>query len=182
MENEVFFNYFYRMFNEKMKNKYQEFYQKRIERIKNNSISISIEDLIEFYNNVLFEVCINYIQLANPKIDVIPNNIFEVIYQILDTINENEYKESFLTSLQFIYQDYLNNIGRGYPILMKSNDCTYNPRLEITVDSEDKLIQLESVNMNIIEEDILMTKLMEMEVNHKQGPLPKVLYRIRKDI
>lgn len=183
MENkEISFNYFYIMFQKQLQNKYQEFYERRANRIKNNSISISTEDLIEYYNDALYEVCLNYIQLSNSKIDIIPNDVFEFIHIILSDVNESKYTESFLISIQFIYQNYFEILGRISPVLMTSDDNNSISTMEIVLDSNNRILQFESKNMEMIEQDILMTKLLEMETNHKQGPLPKVLYKIRKDI
>jgi len=148
-----------------------------------SSIILTEEDKISICNKVLFDVCCEYVTLANASIDVYPNNSLEFVNLILDTMEENSYKESFLLSIQFIYQNYFDYLGKGYPTLVSPAENISRPSIfQITLDSNHQILQFETINMDLIEQGKIMTKLVSMETRKEIGPLPKVLSFIRKDI
>jgi len=192
MENkQVPFNYFYLIFQEKFRKKVFEFELNKIGDCANiiNEIfdidvatDISNNECINIYDEILHEVCCDYIALSNSSIDIFPSDSFEFVNLVLDTIEENPYKDSFLLSFKFIYQEYFISLGHGYPILMSCEDDTVQPSLKVTLNRQHQITQFESTNMNMIEQDKLLTKLLVMEKQHQIGPIPKVLVHIRNDI
>jgi len=144
--------------------------------------SISSDEQISIYNRILFEICTNYVTLSNCSIDVFPTEVFEFVDLILDTMHENSYKESFLISLQFIYQDYLDCLGKGRPLLMSSKESSVLSSFQIVLDSHYKIIQFDTVNMDFIEQDKIMNKIVSMECKNQIGPNPKVFLHIRHDV
>ena len=65
--------------------------------------------------------------------------------------------------------------------MSSENDCD-NPHLIATFDSSYKLAQFESINMTLLEQATIMTKVLKMELEHKKGPISDVRYCYRKDI
>lgn len=179
------FNYFYKMFKEEnhkilaanMKNRIAE-----DEDELYDIFPISNEEKLKNYNESLWNVCANYISLANSKMAVFPQDALDFANNIIDEIEESPYKESLLTSLQFIYQQILESLELGYPTLMLSDDGATPSYCEITLDSQYKIVNFDSINMDLLEQTKTMTKVLTMEKNRQQGPIPKVGYRIRKDI
>lgn len=189
--NQIPFNYFYQIF----KNEYRQIILKKerdkIGKIADylneifdfyGSISLGKNDQLSIYNQILFDICANYISLSNSLIDVYPANTLEFVELILNTIQENPYKESFLLSLQFIYQDYLACLGKGSPILMSSEDSNSLASFQITLNSSNQIVDFDAVNMDLIDQDKVMTKIIAMESNQQLGPIPQVRYRLRKDV
>lgn len=184
---EIPFNYFYKIFNDENRKAYFELKQKRIsetsEDLDNIFDSLLLkEEMLSIYNKTLYNICTNYVSISNSSIDIFSKDTLEFVDLILDTMHDNPYKESFLTSLQFIYQNYFDCLGKGCPILMSSENNEIESSFLVTLDSHNEITQFEAINMEFIEQDKTMTKLLTMEINKQQGPLPKVLYYIRKDI
>lgn len=190
-KDKIKFNYFYIMF--------QDIVRKEIVELEKNKIGdtaydlseifdfysnnqITKEEKLNLYNKGLFEVCSNYVSLSNSIIDVYPNNSLEFVDLILDTIHENPYKESFLISLQFIYNDYFGTLRKGIPTLMSSETEKEDSYFQITFDSRYKLNEFESVNMDMVEQNKIITNLLKLELNNQIGPVNKVKYYYRKDI
>lgn len=192
MQEEVEFNYFYQMFREE---------NRRIllnslkDKISSEEVEIEQEFFLMFpnqystekeklnaYDRSLFHVCTNYISLSNSNIDVFPNNPFEFVVGILDEIEYNPYKYSFLMSLQFIYQEYLHCLEVGSPILGSSGKDSLESYMEITLDSRYQILQFDCINRNLLEQTKTMTEFVIMQKNKQIGPLPKVKYKYRKDI
>lgn len=179
------FNYFYKMFiDENRKTILEKMWNKIVEDDYElcDIFSVSNEELLKNYNKSLWNVCMNYISLADSKIIVLPQNAIEFVNSILDEIEENKYKESFLMSLQFIYQQYFESLDLGSPILMSSDDEVSPSYFKITLDSQYKISNFDSTNMNLLEQTKTMTKVLTMASEHQQGPIPKTVYCIRKDI
>lgn len=192
MKEKVPFRYFYEMFRdeyqkvlvENMKDRVFED-EAEIELLRIFPIEYAVdskEEMLEAYNKGLFNVCANYISLANSSMSVLPNDSLEFVSSILDEIEENPYQESFLTSLQFIYQNYFECMKIGCPILLSSEDDFLDSYMKITLDSNYKITQFESVNMSLFEQTKAMTKVLTMEKNKKIGPLSETKYEYRKDI
>lgn len=76
---------------------------------------------------------------------------------------ENPHKESLLKSLQFIYQDYLNHLEIGYPSLWNSDDDQQDSYMEVTFNSQNKILAFNSVNMDLLEQTKTMTKFFIMQ-------------------
>lgn len=142
----------------------------------------TLEEKVSMMKKAIWETCVEYISLSNTPIEVIPNDAFELLQMILDMITENSYQESFLQSVQFICRDYLEILGKGSPILFSSEDKDKESTFLITLDSKNKLNQFEAINMTLLEQTKTMVNICTMETNKELGPIPKVLYRIRKDI
>ena len=140
------------------------------------------EEKLEVYDRSLFHVCANYITLSNSKMDVFPNNSFEFVLDILNEIEYNPYKYSFLLSLQFIYQDYLNKLEVGRPYLSQSSKDLGDSYMTVMLDSQYQILQFDSINMNLIEQTKMMTKFVMMQKNKELGPIQKIKYQYRKDI
>lgn len=185
------FNYFYLLFKKIFQKEILELERKKIG--KNADIlsdifgfyyteSLPKEEKLSIYNKALFEVCTNYVALSNADIDIFPADTLEFVNVILDTIHKNPYRESFLMSLQFIYQDYLECLGKGAPILMITQDPELLSSLKITLDSNYHITEFNAINMEMEEQDKIMTKIISMEKNNKIGPIPKTTFRFRKDI
>lgn len=190
MENKkVPFNYFYVMFQDEFHKKVLEFERNKIGNsaeilndIFNLSTDISINEKLNIYDQILYEICCNYISLSDAPINVLPSNSLEFVDLILDTMHKNPYKDSFLLSLQFIYQEYFIALGHGYPILMSCEDAAVQTSLKVTLNRQHQITQFESTNMDMIEQDKIMTKILIMEKNKQIGPIPKVLVHVRNDI
>ena len=137
---------------------------------------------MEIYNEVLYQLCTNYVALTDLDIELYPQNVFEFVDLILNNLKENKYKESFVYSLQFIYADYLDYLGKGRPVLKSCESNDSNEYMEIVLDHNYKILDFDSTNLNGTEQSILINKLVMMELNKEIGPLPKVFTRVRKDI
>ena len=189
----VDFNYFYLMFLQK----FQEYL------FLNTKNKISIKDLEEeslsllsnYYSSSkeklmacdksLYYVCTYYMILSDSEIKVLPKDSFELLECILEELekrNDSEYKNSFLFSLEFIYQKYLEILNVGSPILSSEENDNKEKFLKVTLDSKYKIMGFESVNMDLLEQVKIMNKLVVMEYNHQIGPQQKVKFLYRKDI
>ncbi len=189
----VDFNYFYLMFLQK----FQEYL------FLNTKNKISIKDLEEeslfllsnYYSSSkeklmacdksLYYVCTYYMTLSDSEIKVLPKDSFELLECILEELekrNDSEYKNSFLFSLEFIYQKYLEILNVGSPILSSEENDNKEKFLKVTLDLKYKIMGFESVNMDLLEQVKIMNKLVVMEYNHQIGPQQKVKFLYRKDI
>lgn len=65
---------------------------------------------------------------------------------------------------------------------MSSEDSYSLSSFQITLDSSNLIIGFDATNMNLLEQAKIMSKIVSMESSQQIGPIPKVLYRIRKDI
>ena len=187
--NQILFNYFYRIFQDKFQIKMLEINKKRISTGDDEldifdyfTMPITKEENLSIYNEVLFDICSDYVDLSESSIDVFPKDTLEFVDLILNTIHENPYKESFLFSLQFIYQAYFECLEVGRPLLVYSTDEASIPYLQVTLDSRYKIMDFSAVNLDMLEQNKIITKLLSMEISNQVGPIPKVVYRIRKDI
>jgi len=183
-------NYFFKMFNEETKKNIIKHMKNKISENESDfelfylfpEQSVGPYEKLKVYQDSLFECCANYISLTNADISIYPKEALDFAELILEKLEANTYSESFVTSLQFIYQRFFDALSLGYPILMSSeNDCD-NPHLIATFDSSYKLAQFESINMTLLEQATIMTKVLKMELEHKKGPISDVRYCYRKDI
>ena len=190
-EKQIPFNYFYIMFQEQFRKKVFEFELNKIgdsANIINEIFDINVatdipnNERINIYNEILHEVCCNYVALSNSSIDIFPSDSFQFVDLILENIHDNQYKDSFLLSLQFIYQEYFISLGHGYPILMSCENDNVESLLNVTLNRYHQITQFESTNMNFIEQDKLLTKILIMEKEKQLGPIPKVFIHSRNDI
>jgi len=191
MQNEkIIFRYFYDMFQDIVRKEIIE-----LERTKIGDAAYDLSEIFDFYTNTqiskeekldlynkgLFEICSNYVSLSDSSIDV-PNNSIEFVDLILDNIHENPYKESFLMSLQFIYRDYLGTLEKGVPTLMSSEIEKEESYFKIILDSRSQILDFDAVNMDMIEQNKIITNILKLELKNQIGPINKVKYIIRKDI
>lgn len=139
------------------------------------------EESLLYFDNSLFEVCTNYISLSNSSIMVLPNNSFELLQLIFENMENNPYQESFLQSVQFIFRDYFKLLNKGYPMLF-SSEINSIPNLQITFDFNYKIIQFYAENMDLLEQDKTMMRILSLEKNNQIGPVPNVKYIYRNDI
>ena len=95
---------------------------------------------------------------------------------------KNPYQRSFLMPLQFIYQDYLDTLKKGTPMLFSSQDVTKEKKFEVTLDSNYQIATFEAINMNLIEQAQTMTQIILHQKNNQMGPIPYVRTKYRKDI
>lgn len=190
VEEKVEFNHFHGMFlkkdqkilSENMENKSIEDEDDREFMVMFPMLFSKKEEVLDAYNKSLFHVCENYISLSNSKMDIFPNNTFEFVLDILDGIEYNPYRYSFLMSLQFIYQDYLGCLEVGGPSLRSSEKKSQDSYMEITFNKQYQITDFECVNMSLLEQTKTMTEFVMMQNNQQIGPLQKVKYHYRKDI
>ncbi len=191
-QNKIPFNYFYFSCQKKYKLILFENMQSKLQNNTNKDLDYfeiqfqmfyhtTLEEKVSMMKKAIWETCVEYISLSNTPI-VIPNDAFKLLQMILDIITKNSYQESFLQSVQFICRDYLEILGKGSPILFSSEDKDKASTFLIVLDSKNKLNQFEVINMPLLEQTKTMVNICSMETNKELGPIPKVLYRIRKDI
>ena len=53
------------------------------------------------------------------------------------------------------------------------------PNLEITLDQDNKITDFEGINIDLLEENKIMTEFIFMQKNGVQGPLQKIHYKKR---
>lgn len=190
----VDFNYFYLMFLQKFQ-EYLFLNTKNKISIKDSEEEESLFFLSNYYSSSkeklmacdksLYYVCTYYMTLSDSEIKVLPKDSFELLECILEELekrNDREYKNSFLFSLEFIYQKYLEILNVGSPILSSEENDNKEKLLKVTLDSKYKIMGFESVNMDLLEQVKIMNKLVVMEYNHQIGPQQKVKFLYRKDI
>lgn len=186
------FNYFYKMFQkefqklavekERTKPEYEEYYEELFLIFDEiYSPRLTSKEKIELMDKSLFEVCTNYVSLSNVNIEVFPTTSFEFVSLILENREDNSYQESFLLSLQFIVQDYLQVLKKGRPMLF-SSDYGTKSTFQITLDSQYQICQFDAQNMDLLEGDKTMLNILSLEKKGQIGPIPKVSYLYRKDI
>lgn len=188
---EIPFNYFYHLFQEKNRKKVRKYYENNpicdtelfeIFDIYNTPL-LPQEVRIKFFEEALYDICVAYVPLAKSELIIYPKTSLEFVDLILNTMDENPYQRSFLRSLQFIYQDYLDTLKKGMPMLSTLPD---NPLEEknflITLDSKYQITEFETINMDLIEQVRTMTQIVLHLKNNQMGPIPYVKTRYRKDI
>lgn len=184
------FNYFYELLKQINRKKIKEYYEKESEYDEElwkyfdiyNTPTIKNEKRIQFLEESLFEICTIYIPLANSKMMIYPNNPYEFIDWILKSMEKNPYRKSFLQSIQFIYQDFFETLEKGRPMLFSSKDSLQEKKFQITLDSCYQITEFESINLNLIEQALIMNKLVLQMKKEELGPVPYVRMRYRKDI
>ncbi len=181
---EIPFNYFHKLFINKCKEIQLEEEKNKIGDLAkwmDSFLLFSTErkELIPIYEKALYRICEDYVSLSNANVNVYPKETKEFIKLILETIDENPYKESYLISLQFIYCDYINILGQGAPILKSCKKEEVIPNLEITLDQDNKITDFEGINIDLLEENKIMTEFIFMQKNGVQGPLQKIHYKKR---
>lgn len=190
VEEKAKFNYFHGMF---IKNNQKNLLENMKNRIAEDEDDLEFmlmfpafystkEEMLDAYNKSLFYVCEKYISLSNSKMSLFPNDPFEFVVDILDEIEENPYKDSFLSSLQFIYQDYLNCLEVGSPSLGSSGNKSKESYMEITLNKQYQITNFECINMSLLEQTKTMTEFVIMQNKQQIGPPHKVKYHYRKDI
>lgn len=191
---EIHFRYFYDMFQEEFRKKVYIIKQTRIgnndpeEELDNLfdiywTNSITEEEKISLYDEVLFEVCANYVSLSNLDINVYPKHSFEFLEMILKERKWSPYTVSFLQSLDFVMQDYFNALKRGDITLRASQDPEIQGKyLQITLDAYNQMIECEAVNMDMTESTETLLRVLKLEKENKIGPVENVVHRFRKDV
>lgn len=140
--------------------------------------TISPEERIRIFDEILFDICVNYVSLANMDLGDYPKSSFAFLDLILNNAQKNKYLESFLLSIQFIFKDYFNFLGKGDPLLRGSEEeC--EPVLEITLDEQNKIEQFEAINMNLLEENKAILRVLTLEKANKIGPVEQVTYHYK---
>lgn len=189
MNEEIEHNYFYLNFRREYLNILKEVQRNKIQdnEYENEWYESFImyvptkEEQISIFDKGLFETCINYISLSKSNIIVLPNNSIELLDLILENIQCNPYQKSFLMSLQYIFQDYFAALKRGAPILFSSEE-DINPSFQVTLDSNYQMTQFEAINMDLVEQNKIILRILTLEKNNQIGPVPNVEYIYRKDI
>ena len=192
LQEEIKFNYFHQMFRKENQEEFWNIIKNKIPLEEDEweqelmlmfpEHYFNKKEKLEVYDRSLFHVCENYISLSNSKMDVFPNKTFEFVLNILDEIEYNPCMYSFLMSLQFIYQEYLNTLEVGCPSLSQHMEDIQESYMEIMIDSRYQILQFDCINMNLFNQIKTMTKFVMMQKNQELGPPPKVKYRYRKDI
>lgn len=186
MEEEIPFNYFHQLFLRNIQ-------KMKIEKAKNKIsqdddmdmiellffTKFSKEEMLAILNEILLNICKGYMESSDSKSDILPNDPFEFISLILDTEEENPYRDSFLKSLPYIYQEYFGVLGIGVPYLEGSNNEELYPCFTINLDNQCRIRNFDIANIDLLEQDKIMNRIVSMEVKGQIGPVPKV--RILKD-
>lgn len=189
MDQPIPFNYFYTMFNTECRKNTIRNMQTKISEGDRDDIFLDFfyqtldnKENLEIYNESLFECCANYISLSKSSRTVYPNNGLQFAKTILEEIENNPYQESFIMSLQFIYQDYLTKLGIGTPSLCSYEEEETSPYMEITLDAKYQITKFETVNMSLLEQTKIITDFLLLESSEKLGPFQNIKYQYRKDI
>ena len=126
---------------------------------------------------------INQVYLAKCKQDVSFNqkDPFDIALELIAMKYDGSYKRSFLLSIQLICAEILGIIEGSCPILFASKQEEQTPHTLVKVHGNANY-DFEFVNMSELEQARTILQITKMEVTKKQGPLPNVLYRYRKDI
>ena len=139
----------------------------------------SKEEMLEIMNEILLNICKAYMIPSNSESDVFPSNPFEFVSLVLDTEEENPYRDSFIKSLPHIYQEYFSVLEVGTPYIEGSNNKELLPCFTINLDCQYRIRNFDITNIDLLEQDKIMNKIVSMEVKGQIGPIPKV--RILKD-
>jgi len=186
MEEKIPFNYFHQLFLRNVQQRKVE--QARTKIADSDDMDIvellfftkfSKDEMISIFNQVLLDICQNYMLSSDPRLDVLPNDPFEFINLILNIKGENPYWDSFLTSLPHIYQEYFGVLEIGVPYLERNTNEELFSCFTINFDQQWQIRNFEITNIDILERTKIMNKIVSMEVKGQIGPIPKV--RILKD-
>ena len=137
--------------------------------------SINKNDLKSIILGAINDTCMEYLNESDSNISVIPNDTFEFIDYILEEDIESIYKDNFIFSLNFIYQDYLNLLNKGYPYFESSIDDSGMSEYIMVLNSENEIIKFESIGLKEEEQAKIITSMFRMDYNNQLGPYhPKV--------
>lgn len=188
MEEEIPFNYFHQLFLQNIQKKKIELARDRIAQDEEDDLislllftEFTKEEMLSISNEVLMDICENYMITTQSEIEVLPNDPFSFINLILNKEEENTYRNSFLESLPLIYREYFSVLGNGIPYLMGSTDEKKPSCFTINLDHQYRIINFDITNMDLLEQVKTMTKIVSMEVGERIGPVPKVLILINPD-
>ena len=176
--------------------KFNYFFLKYKKRLLKKILELNPWDETEdILNEAIKETCLEFLTLSEIQINVIPKDSIALVEEILENLKNGPYTESFLFSLQFIFQDYLESLNFGWPILLSSKDEKLAKSFLVVLilsinliaifnllDSQNKLNEFEAINMSLVEQTKTMIKICKMALKNIQGPLPNVLYLKRNDI
>lgn len=179
------FNYFYNNFRKKFYDYITGIKSSRLTQNDDEHFNQFIptnEEKYEIYKSLLYEMCCDYVTYSGSSIEVYPVDVYEFVDVILNSMFENDYKESFLMSLQFIYKDIIECLGLGEPMLGCCETEDGNQYFQIIMDSKYSILDFEANNLDLLEQAKIINKIVIMESNKQIGPHPYVLYRYRKDI
>ncbi len=190
MEEKAIFNFFDKMFDRERQRNIVENMRHKIPENEDFELLylfptqlVGKEETLEIYKKSLFECCANYISLANIDINLYPSEALDFVELILES-NEKDsyYGESFLFSLQLIYQKFFSALNIDSPVLNSCSEDSDSSYLEVILNSSYHLLDFRSVNMSELEQTKTMTKILKLELENKLGPLQNVKYCYRKDI
>lgn len=212
MEEEIPFNYFHQLFLRNIQKMKVEKAKSQISQDDEIDIvelllftKFSKEEMLAIFNEILLNICEGYMTPSNSESNILPNDPFEFINLILNTEEENPYRDSFLKSLPHIYQEYFACLGIGVPILMGSFDKDEDTVLIESSDKDEVSALIENPikgkipcftihlnhqyqiqdfyieNIELLEQAKIMTKIVSMEVKGQIGPVPKVRILIKPD-
>lgn len=190
MEEKAIFNFFDKMFDRECQRNIVENMRHKITENDDFELLylfptqlVGKEETLEIYKKSLFECCANYISLANIDINLYPSEALDFVELILES-NEKDsyYGESFLFSLQLIYQKFFSALNIDSPVLNSCSEDSDSSYLEVILNSSYHLLDFRSVNMSELEQTKTMTKILKLELENKLGPLQNVKYCYRKDI
>lgn len=139
------------------------------------------EERLSIYEEILLEICKRYMQLTNAFIEN-SDNPYLLVNQILNTITDNPYRNSFIWFINMFFRDNMYFLGRGTPLLMYSLGSLETKQFEITLDANYQIRKCEAINMNKVEEAKTMMRILSLEKNNQIGPIQNVEYIYRKDI
>ncbi len=126
---------------------------------------------------------VNYLVLTeNNEIVIRPGNPVDLCRLILSDLKDTLYKESFLKSLQFIVNMYLDKLGKGCPALMNSDEKDKEKSFKIIYDSEQRMNTFDSINMPLEEQIETMVQVLKLVMDNQEIDLPNVEKIIRTDI
>ncbi len=155
------------------------FYMLFINRIVNSEKLFNDDDL-ERFDIILKSICKDLIMGFNIDIKI-KEDALEFVEAILNAnLPDNEITKDFLFSLNFILADYLEKMNLGRPTLLSSLNNQKEPVFEVIFDENNKIITCDSTKMNELNEVLTLLKIVKMEKDKKQGPIPLVRLRYKK--
>ncbi|MGM9834730.1 MAG: hypothetical protein ACI31M_03025 [Bacilli bacterium] len=187
--NTITFNYFLHMFENEVLKRTKEICLKKETYLEEDDIIyvaevlLTNEEKIRIYNESFYEILVNYLSLSeNKELTIVPSNPITLCCLILNSLEDNKYKESFLLSVQFIIKRYLSLLDKGDPTLSSRDTKDKEKLFTITYDSNSRMNDFESNNMSLEEQDETMLKILKLSLEGKDINLPDIKIINRKDI
>lgn len=190
MEQNVKFNYFMNLFRKKFNDRAEKIGFEKLNR-EDFLDCLQMGDLyatfplnkerLSIYEEVLPDICKTYMLLTDTFIEN-TEDAFGLVKQILDTMTDNPYKDSFLWFISMFFKTNLYVLGKGDPLLFYTLGSSKNSQFQVTLDRNYQIRTCEAINMDKVEEAKTMVRILTLEKNNQIGPVSNVNYIYRKDI